>query len=241
MKVAVCGRHLDDLEALLQDTSMQVVRRDPELVISYGGDGALLGAERDYPGVPKLPMRDRRSVPKCHLHAEQEILKLLLDKCLQRSELMKLEATTASGQALEGINDIVVNKENIASAVRFRLWLDGELHENHIVGDGLVLATPFGSTGYYRSITHSLFRVGIGLAFNNSTEPLDHLVVAQTTEIEVEILRGPALLLADNDPRRIVLQRGDRVHVRKAVRKTEVLGLDIFRCPDCYRLRQAEA
>jgi len=241
MKVAVCGRHLHDLEALLHDTPLQVVANDPELVISYGGDGALLGAERDYPGVPKLPMRDRRSGPKCRLHAEQEILGLLLAKRLQRAELMKLQATVPSGPALEGINDIVVNKENIASAVRFRLWLDGNLHEDQIVGDGLVLATPFGSTGYYRSITHSLFRVGIGITFNNSTEPLDHLVVDQKTVMEVEILRGPALLLADNDPQRIVLQRGDRVRVQKAARKTEVLGLDIFRCPDCYRLRQSEA
>jgi NAD+ kinase len=238
LRVALCGRNLRDIAAILRGLPVRIVERQPDVVISYGGDGSLLGAERVFPGVPKCPIRDRRSTPKCPQHGEEQILEWLLAGQLKESRLCRLEALAPDGRCVAGINDVVVNKKNISSAVRFRLWLDGALYKSQVVGDGLVVATPFGSTGYYRSITRSLFRIGIGLAFNNSTEPLDHLVVDGCTLVEVEILRGPAVLLADNAPVRISLNRGDRVTVRRSAAETRVLGLDVFRCEDCYQLRQ---
>lgn len=238
MRVAICGRNLDDLRELLAPLPLSVVESDPDLVISYGGDGALLGAERDYPGIPKCPLRDSRANHKCPVHSEATVLRMLLDGELAERRIARLVGETQAGDSVVGINDVLINKQTISSAVRYRLWLDGELYKNQIVGDGLVIATPFGSTGYYRSITHSLFHVGIGLAFNNSTEPLDHLVISRASVVGVEIIRGPAVMLADNDPARIPLVEGDHITVRKSERETRVLGLDIFRCPDCLRLRQ---
>ncbi len=54
----------------------------------------------------------------------------------------------------------------------------------------------------------------------------------------MQLLRGPAVLLADNDPTRVELGDGDRVIFRRGEQRTLVLGLDTFRCPECYRLRQ---
>jgi len=238
MRVAICGRNLEDLLDILAAYPVEVVETDPDVVISYGGDGALLGGERDFPGVTKCPIRDRRSNPKCEVHTEEFVLDALLAGRLAQCELIKLVAAEKSGPRVVGINDVMISKEVISSAVRYRLWLDDVLHANQIVGDGLVIATPFGSTGYYRSITHSMFRVGIGLAFNNSTETLDHLVVDSDTVIVVEIIRGPAVLLADNDSARVRLNQGDCVTVRRSPGETLVLGLDVFRCPRCYQLRQ---
>jgi len=240
MRVALSGRHLDDLRTILADFPVEVVSTDPDLVISYGGDGALLGAERQYPGIPKLPLRDRRTAPKCPCHSEEAVLTALFDGSLKSSRLMKLIGEDQTGTRVIGINDVVIGKGLIHSAVRFRLWLDGELYEHQIVGDGVVVATPFGSTGWYRCITRSFFRSGIGIAFNNSMEPLDHLVLPDSAELEVQILRGPAVLLADNDPVRISLDRGHRARIYKADSYATVLGLDIFRCQQCYRLRQQQ-
>jgi len=238
MRVAVCGRNLEDLVGKLNAFPVETVETRPDVVISYGGDGSLLGAERDFPGVPKCPIRDSRSCPKCDRHGDEAILDRLVRHALSETRIIKLQATREEGEFVAGINDVIVNKEQISSAVRYRLWIDGELYKDQIVGDGLVIATPFGSTGYYRSITHSSFRVGMGLAFNNSTEPLDHLVISDGSVVELEIIRGPAVLLADNDPKRIPLAQQDRVRVTKSDMETVVLGLDIFRCEECYRLRQ---
>lgn len=241
IRVALCGRHLDDLRGVLSGLPFEEVTEEPGLVISYGGDGSLLGAEREFPGVPKLPVRDGRTSRKCTQHSERQLLEAFLDGDLSERKLSKLEARADSGDTLYGLNDVLVNKSNIASGVRYRLWLDDDLYADHqIVGDGIVVSTPFGSTGYYRSITHSLFRIGIGIAFNNSTEPLDHLVVPGDTSIRVEIIRGPAVLLADNSPARIELRKGDSATINRAKHSAVIFGLEAFRCRSCFELRHRE-
>ncbi|MFA4945689.1 MAG: hypothetical protein WC789_13450 [Lentisphaeria bacterium] len=237
MRVAICGRNLDDLRSLLRPLPLTMVEERPDLVISYGGDGALLGAEREWPGVPKLPLRDRRGNPKCPRHQEEAILEMLLAGQLREQRLLKLLAR-CGGRTLAAVNDIVIHNEIVTSAVRYRVWLDGELYANRVVGDGLIVATPFGSTGYYRSITHSLFRIGIGLAFNNSTEPTDHLVIREDSSIRLEILRGPAILVADNIHTPLPIPCGQTVEIQRHPEAALILGLDIFRCPACSRRRQ---
>ncbi|MFA6724146.1 MAG: hypothetical protein WCS95_05695, partial [Lentisphaeria bacterium] len=57
LRVLLYGRNLEDLRPLLQGFPLDIVQEDPELVITHGGDGSLLGAERLYPGIPKCPIR----------------------------------------------------------------------------------------------------------------------------------------------------------------------------------------
>ncbi len=238
IRAAICGRHLDDLQKRLKGFPIAVVTENPDLVISYGGDGALLGAERVWPGVPKCPIRDVRRNPKCPKHGEEQVLTMLVRGELRTSRLMRLCAEAPDGTQLYAINDVAIAKQNLASAVRTRIWLNDELFQSQNVGDGLLLATPFGSTGYYQSITRGCFRTGIGLAFNNPMNWQDYIVVPEDTVVGVDILRGPALLLVDNDPARVCLKDGDRLTVRRLGEATLAYGMDIFRCRDCYRLRQ---
>ena len=238
MRIAIRGRNLLDLKRLLRRFPLELTGTRPELVISYGGDGALLGAEREFPGIPKLPLRDHGTNPRCPRHTEEKILTALCEGRLRENRIIKLIATGPKGIQMQGINDIVIHNRITTSAVRYRIWLDDELYANRVVGDGLVTATPFGSTGYYRSITHSIFKLGIGLAFNNSTEPTHHLVISDESMVRVEILRGPAVLLTDNAPARVLLKQGDLVTLGKSHEEAVILGLETFRCPTCLRLRQ---
>ncbi|NMA47605.1 MAG: hypothetical protein GX945_13685 [Lentisphaerae bacterium] len=239
IRVALIGRNLADLKPLLlRVPAVQLVEDAPDLVISHGGDGSLLGAERSYPGVPKCPIRDRRQNPKCPLHDEKTVLSKLFRGELMRTQLRKLSAKTEAGEELRGINDVVLSRKLTTSAIRYRLWLDGVLYRGQIVADSLVVATPFGSTGYFQSITHGNIQAGIGLAFNNSMDLLGHTVVSENTKLTVQLLRGPAVLVADNDPHQISLKTDDLLHVRVMSQKTPVYGIDIFRCYDCYHLRR---
>lgn len=237
-RVALCGRNLQDLREILKRYPFRIVTDAPDVVISYGGDGSLLGAERQFPGIPKCPIRDRRMNPKCSAHGEENILRGLAEGTLSRTSLSKVIAETEDGRSLSGMNDIVLSKSVISSAVRYRIWLDGELYRSQGVGDGLVVATAFGSTGYYQSITRGSFQVGTGLAFNNATDWQDHVVVRTETIIDVQLLRGPAVLLADNDPVRVDLGDGERVRFSRSDHTTLIYGLETFRCRECYRLRE---
>lgn len=236
MHVALRGRNLNDVTPVLAAFGVKITEANPELVLVHGGDGALLGAEREYPGVPKLPIRDRRTAPLCPNHSYKKIIGNLVDGTLERAELIKL-AAKLNGKKLIGMNDVFVHNSNPVSAIRYNVWIDGEPYIHEVVGDGFGVATPHGSTAYYRSITSSVFRVGIGLAFNNSTEPVNHLVLPDSTIIKAIITRGPAVLSADNNPDMIPAAKDDEVTIYKTSETAVVLGLNSFMCPMCRKLR----
>lgn len=238
IRLAVVGRNLDDLLPLLKLFSCKIVEDNPDLVISHGGDGSLLGAERQYPGVPKCPIRDRRENPKCPRHSELTTLTKLFAGELRKTQLDKLEAVTEDGESIHGINDIVIDRPIASSAIRYRIWLDGELFRAQVVADSLLIATPFGSTGYFQSIARGNFQYGLGLAFNNSMDLMGFSVVHPDAKLAVQLLRGPAVMAADNDPRRINLETGATLNIQTIPDKTVLYGIDVFRCLDCYDLRK---
>ena len=233
MKIKIIGSAGSQLLPLLKPYNCEIVDSNPELIITYGGDGALLGAERDYPHLLKLPLR---SAALCPEHSIESQFKDFFTRHPKPTELIKL-CGIAHGQSLIAVNDIFIHNQDPVSAVRYRIWIDDKLYAKEIVGDGVGIATVHGSTAYYRSITHSVFRIGLGLAFCNSTEVVNHLVLPETSVIRVKIIRGPAIMVADNSPERIELNESDEIIMRKDSSTALICGLDNFMCPHCRTLR----
>lgn len=237
MKIKLLGKNLQDVCPVLESFNLSDCGGDtPDLIITYGGDGALLGAEREFPGIPKLPLRDAVTAPVCAAHSAKQVIGDFLDRKLPLVKLPKLCAVTPAGK-LYGINDLVVNTAEQTSALRYRVFIDGELHAPEVVGDGVCFSSVHGSTAYYRSITRGIFRVGVGLAFSNSTEVVDHLVLPETSVVELEILRGEALVMADNDPEKFLIGVGGKVSLFQSGEFALVYGLSGFMCPECRYLR----
>ena len=238
MLTILIGKHLDDARRVLEKFGLTEAApgETPELVVAHGGDGTLLEAERLYPGLPKLTLRDAGTAPLCPEHACEKQVANYLAGGAGVTHLPKLGGFTAGGK-LFGINDVFIHNSQRVNALRYKVWIDGELYANEIVGDGAGVSTIHGSTAYYRSITHSLFRVGLGLAFSNCTEAVDHLVVPESSRITLEIVRGPGLMVADNSPEAIALNEGDRVEIYLTGDSAEVHNLKAFMCPACRLLR----
>jgi len=234
MKVAVTGQFAEDLLPLLNTLGFHVVPLDeaPDVILTYGGDGGLIGAEASWPGVPKLAIRSSRSCDKCPQHDDREVLARLLNGTATKTQLMKLRAQV-HGQEFFGVNDIMMRNHDMRSAVRFSVIVNEERVTDEIIGDGLVVSTAFGSSAYFRSITNTTFRQGIGLAFSNCTEFLNHLVLLEEDELRVEVSRGPASLTADNDPAMASVDSGDTIVIARAPHDATVLALDTLRCPHC--------
>jgi len=237
MKVSLQGRYIEDILPYFRSKDFKITDNNPDLIIVHGGDGALLGAERAFPGIPKFPVRDIRTAPLCPEHSSYEkIFGLLSKNKLSKSEIMKLSASSGSFR-VKAINDIFIHNLNPVSAIRYKVFIDGKAYGEEIVGDGVGVSTVHGSTAYYRSITHSIFRVGIGLAFSNSTELINHLVLPEETSIKITLTRGPAVLVADNSPDTLEMKAGNSVTIRKIQEKAITYGLDIFMCHKCRKLR----
>ena len=230
MKVALYGKNAESLEKILLGKGVTVVdrhREDFDLLISYGGDGAMLGAELAYPQCLKMPVRDVETAPHCPLHSVGNQIDAMLAGKLKVTKMMKLVGMTG-------------NVKRYVSALRYQVKIDDDIYAREVVGDGVGVSTVHGSTAYYRSITHGSFRVGIGIAFSNSTELLNHLVLKEESIIKVRILRGPSELVFDNSPESVKLSEGDIVTIRKSEKTAQMLGLEVFMCPECRRIRREQ-
>lgn len=231
-RVQVCGRNSKELLPLLEHYGLTVDEKNPEVIISYGGDGTLLGAERAWPGIPKVALRDSRHCRTCSHHSNEEILEHLANGTLKQARFRKLKATVGERE-LVALNDIILRNAEANIAMRFQVQIDGDDYTTReLVGDGVVVATPFGSTGYFSSITHCSFHTGFGLAFNNSTEQINHLILKENSVIQIVITRGPAVLAADNNPERIVVEKDAEIIVRHADLDATILLYDRVRFRD---------
>ncbi len=236
MKAVLRGRNLEDIIPLLDASQIKVVDTEPDIVIAYGGDGTLLGAEAEFPGIPKLAMRDIENAQLCEKHSQLNQIDEYVSGKLIKTDLVKLSGTFRNSEIL-GMNDVFVYNKKRVSAIRFRIWIDDELYGEEIVGDAFGVSTPHGSTALYRSLTHSVFRIGIGLSFSHTIQPVNHLVLSENAIIKAQITRGPAIMVADNSHEEISLKEGDIITFKKAEELVTVHGLKFFMCPECRNLR----
>jgi NAD+ kinase len=219
--------------------ALNLVDEQPDIVVCYGGDGTLLAAELEWPGIPKVPVLNSQRGHKCIPHAPAEVIARLADGDLISNTYMKLHCTvrhagdTVPASHLSPLNEINVQKGRVNNAVRFRLWIDGHPYcQGHeILGDGFVICTPFGSTAYFSKITRGVFTQGIGIAFNATGQQTNHIIVSEENIARVLITRGPAIMAHDSSPKYINLKAGDELTVKRHSQ-----GATILTCSPIKRL-----
>ncbi|MBI2019307.1 NAD(+)/NADH kinase [Candidatus Daviesbacteria bacterium] len=240
MKVLLLGKNSKNITPFVVSLGFEIVTSNPDVVISYGGDGTLLASERQYPSVPKLPVRNSDICVKCPKHDEQLLLKKLLEGKLKLKEYRKLE-TTILYQTLYALNDFVVRNINPIHAIRFYVTpsvsspdlIGGSINNKLLIGDGIVVSTPFGSTGYFKSITQKTFDKGFGVAFNNTTEEVSPIYLKENETINFKLARGTATLSFDNNPDIFNIDEGSELQFKLSDRVAKIYELESLRCSDC--------
>jgi NAD kinase len=72
-------------------------------------------------------------------------------------------------------------------------------------------------------VTREPFEQGIGIALNNTMQEIAPLLLDESCEITVKILRGPAEVAADNLKAAIILDEGDEITITVSEQKARVL------------------
>jgi len=196
---------------------------------TYGGDGSILHAETKYPGIPKLPIRESSIRAKCETYSIGQIPKILArlsEGKYKTYEQGKVEAM-AKGQRLLGLNEVQIHTKLPTQAVRFSFEMAGK-KADELIGDGIIAATPHGSTAYYRSVGGKPFGKGIRIAFNN-VWPRRKPVELKGGVAVVRILRDNAWLVADNNPDMLALKPGDSVEIRPCESKAVFVRIELFK------------
>jgi NAD+ kinase len=151
MRIALCAGEPDAL-----GVPATCDPADAELLLTIGGDGTLLrGARIAHPlGMPILGVNTGRLGFLTEVEADEHgfgELERMFEGDPVIEERVALHARVVGAPETHlAINDVVVRRGAQARLVPFGLVMDGETIA-HLPSDGVIVATPTGSTGYFLS------------------------------------------------------------------------------------------
>ncbi|HET8701265.1 MAG TPA: NAD(+) kinase [Nitrococcus sp.] len=209
--------------------------RAADLLIAVGGDGTLLHAarlltEHEVPilGINRGRMGFLVDVSPGRLDEIDAVLagEFILDnRMLLAAEIRRGEEVLSQGIAL---NDVVLHKWNTARMIDFETYIDGELTNRHH-SDGLIIATPTGSTAYAMSgggpILHpSLDAITLVPICPHSLSNRPLVISAEST-IEIAVHPGSLkqIRVSCDGQEDLGLVNGGRIILRKHTRKAHLI------------------
>lgn len=211
-------------------SSYEEIGAECDLAVVLGGDGSMLSAARNLAAhsVPLIGINHGRLGFMTDIAAGNmlETLGRVLDGEFSVEERTMLSARVVRGEATIfstlALNDVVVNKGAVGRLIEFLVRIDGEFVYD-LRSDGLIVATPTGSTAYALSSNGPILQPSMpGFALvpicphTLSNRPI---TVSENSRIEVVLKRAiDARLHFDGQPQ-CDLHGEDRVLVTRAEQK----------------------
>jgi len=232
-KLGLTGYAAMDIEAIGHHCSLCLV---------VGGDGTMLGVGRRLAQfqVPLIGINQGRLgfITDIALDRYAETLGPMLageyevdDRSLMQAQVMRGGECVFSALAM---NDVVVNRGATSGMVELRVEVDGHFVANQRA-DGLIIATPTGSTAYALSaggpMIHPATRAWVLVPIAPHTLSNRPLVLDDSAEIVVELVAGRDASANFDMQSLAALLHGDRIEVsrsRHAVRFLHPRGWTFF-------------
>ena len=213
----------------------QLGQKKPDFALVLGGDGTLLSAARAVASedVPILAVNlgslgFLTEVPLSEMYATLEAVNAGLCPTEQRA-VIDCWAYRENEQLAHhfALNDVVVNKSALSRLVDFDLLIDGAFVFSY-KADGLIVATPTGSTAYSLAAGGPVLMPSVQSFVVTPVCPhaLTHrpLVVRDTAQIELRVETGAeeAFLSIDGQVG-MPLRQGDRVICQRAAHTVKLM------------------
>ena len=205
-----------------------------DLAIVLGGDGTMLGIARQIAGqnVPLIGVNMGRLgyMTDIPLHDVQQVLPEILSghfdvdlRHLLEAELIRDSHSIGHGLAL---NDVVVNRSGMSGMVELTVNVNNQFMYNQRC-DGLIVATPTGSTAYAMSVGGPILHpsvAGMVLApiapHALSNRPI---VLPDTATITIELAGGKDVTVNFDMQSMASLQIGDQVRIKRSDKTVTLL------------------
>ena len=213
----------------------------PDCILVLGGDGTLLRAARNLlnQDIPLLGINlgTLGYLAEVEIAAIEEALDKLLADRFTREERMMLEGQVRRQDMAEqnyALNDIVISRCGSLQVLTFQIYVNGQFL-NSYSADGMIVATPTGSTGYNMSAGGPIVEPGASLLLLTPICPhtlnTRSIVLAPDDEIRIEIPRGKdgqrqTVEASYDGSHKVRLQTGDSIVIRRADKTTGILKLN---------------
>lgn len=213
---------------------------EADCVVSLGGDGtalrALTIAQRD--GKPVYALRLEGSLGNLGniFHAEGLAEHIATARPLRFHPLEASVRTESGTSTVQGINEIVLVRQGRQTS-KLRVLIDGRELAPCLTGDGLLVATPVGSSAYNRSAGGAVLDPGARLLAITALLPFQpgtwcNRVLADEAVVMIEVI--------EPNYRRVKLEAGqqtiDNVRHARITRSTQSLTLLFDRDASLLRL-----
>jgi NAD+ kinase len=227
--------------ALDREPTPVVGLADCDLVVSIGGDGTFLYAARHADTTPLLGVNLgevgflNTVAPSDAVSAARREVDHFEREGWVRSEPLPRVTASGDGWSLTpAINEVLVQspQRGRGHAVTMAIFVDGERYLERAV-DGLLVATPAGSTAYNLSEGGPLLRPSSGVFVITPMSPSPAarpLVVPQEATVRIDVDGQPeAIVLADgSQDKRIDLPASVRVEAAEQPARIAAPGVDLF-------------
>ncbi|HNQ11890.1 MAG TPA: NAD kinase [Bacteroidia bacterium] len=202
------------------------IKENVDFVFSVGGDGTLLDTLTlvQNSGIPILGINTGRmgflsSVSKDYIYNAVDSIEKG-HYSLDKRTLLKLESNkTLFGDINYALNELTIHKKDSSSMIIIHTYLNGE-YLNSYWADGLLVATPSGSTGYSLSCGGPIivpqaenFIVTPIAPHNLNVRPI---VVPDKNVISLEVEGRSTYFMASLDSRSVTIDSSIQLAVRKA-------------------------
>jgi NAD+ kinase len=207
-----------------------------DLSIAIGGDGTILSVSRALAGtsLPIVGINVGRLGFLADLtlnKLEQQLTAILQGEYREDTRFLLQAAINDSATSAIAMNDIVVHAHQSLRMIEFETYINGRFL-NSQRADGLVIATPTGSTAYAMSAGGPILDVDLDAIVLASVSPhaLSNrpLVVAASNTIDIFISEQNytnAMVTCDGRPGQI-LQPGDTIRIERHANKINLLHLE---------------
>jgi len=224
-----------DAAAAAKALPRETLAQSSDLLLVLGGDGTLLAAARVAAarGIPILPV-NLGSLGFLTSFTADDLYPALEEALAGRfsiSERVMLSAELLrAGKVIDRrnvVNEAVVNKGALARMIELEMQIDGDFVCRYRV-DGLIVATPTGSTAYSLSaggpIVHPTVESIVITPICPHTLSDRPLVVRDTSQVEATLLGDTeSVFLTLDGQKGILMQASDQVRISRAQEKLKLI------------------
>ena len=236
-KGAVASYHVTTMEReKIYSVDEDIIPEGTELIFVLGGDGTLLRVSRDLLRlqIPFIGVNLGTLGYLCELVEDtmlEAVDKIMNNEYMVEDRMMLKSVGEDKGIAL---NDIVIHREGKTQMVKLTIYLNG-LYLGVYNADGIIVATPTGSTGYNMSaggpIVDPQAQMILITPINSHTLGNKSIVISDSDKVEIELSkRRPqedetASICYDGDVYRTI-GVGERIEIVRTRRTVKILKLN---------------
>ncbi len=216
--------------------SHDVISGKIDLLISFGGDGTLLDTVTmiKNSNIPVLGINAGRLGFLANINQDDILLAVKAlknrDYNLDERSLLHVEnqIILSKNNSNFALNEITVHKKDSSSMLKIEAFLDDEFL-NTYWADGLVIATPTGSTAYSLSCGGPIIIPGSNNFVITPISPhnlnLRPMVVGDNVSIKLKASSRESFFLVSMDSRSVTLENNEEILIKKADFKLQLIEL----------------